>query len=722
MSTPIPMTTRGASNEAAGLAFGRWQLQPALCRIRTGTQEWQLEPRVMQVLAALVRANGEPVTRDALMQAVWGKEVVSEDALNRTVSRLRKVLSEELDCPALLETIPKVGYRLSLNEQAEPTPPLPAVATAEATETVAAAVDSRTSATPHPVRPTRQWLMASTIAALLGYVGWQQLSNNAGMMPEPATDYGSARITPFTTLPGREVSASFSPDGSQVAFTWLAPESKNGDIQVRTLGSETLHPVAATAANEQRPAWSPDGRRIAYFAVTDEHCEIRLVSPQGGPSRKLIDCPVHNWDNLTWRPDGRELVFTDESGGLVAVNVDSAARQMLTAPKPTDQEDGDASFSSDGSKLAFSRWRAAGVADVYVLELSSGALQRLTGDNVKIHGIAWEPDGEHLVFASNRAGPFALWRIASTGGAPSRVPVSGRSTDFPAIARTGAMIYEEGSGQANLFAAPVNQPETPARALTFDTRWDWQPVLAPNGERLAFVSDRSGTTEIWLAKPDGSELLQLSHFNGPFTNGPAWSPDSSQLALDAPPAGNTDIYLLDASGGNPKRITSDPAEDRFANWSRDGTRLYFASFRTGDWQIWQHQLGTGEETQLTRDGGYIAREAADGNLYFSHPSEPGLWLLNRDDRSRSLVLPEVELAFCNSWQLYNDGIAYVKDRADGGTQLQHYSLRTRRDRWLRPLPRLTYKSGLSITPTGEVLYSEVLRSEADLMLVLPPAG
>src|SRR5690242_21663092 len=89
-----------------------WRVQPALNRLTRAGAEVRLEPRVMQVLACLLAARGEPVTRDALMQAVWGHEYVTEDALNRTVSKLRKLISDDLRCSAEIETIPKTGYRL----------------------------------------------------------------------------------------------------------------------------------------------------------------------------------------------------------------------------------------------------------------------------------------------------------------------------------------------------------------------------------------------------------------------------------------------------------------------------------------------------------------------------------------------------------------------------------------------------------------------------------
>src|SRR5690348_4039605 len=90
-----------------------WRVQPDLNRVIKDETEVRLEPRIMQVLACLLAADGEPVTRDVLLREVWGHEYVTEHALNRTVSKLRRLLADELHCEARIETLPKTGYRLA---------------------------------------------------------------------------------------------------------------------------------------------------------------------------------------------------------------------------------------------------------------------------------------------------------------------------------------------------------------------------------------------------------------------------------------------------------------------------------------------------------------------------------------------------------------------------------------------------------------------------------
>jgi len=89
-----------------------WLVQPAQCRLSKDGRTRQVLPKVMDLLAYLAADRGEVVSKDQLINDVWGAEAVSESALTRTVTELRQALGDEADAPRLLETIPKRGYRL----------------------------------------------------------------------------------------------------------------------------------------------------------------------------------------------------------------------------------------------------------------------------------------------------------------------------------------------------------------------------------------------------------------------------------------------------------------------------------------------------------------------------------------------------------------------------------------------------------------------------------
>jgi Tol biopolymer transport system component/DNA-binding winged helix-turn-helix (wHTH) protein len=685
-----------------------WTIEPGLNRAVRAGIELRLEPRIMQVLACLLAADGQPVTRDQLMDRVWGHEFVTEDALNRCISKLRRVLTEEFGCDASIDTIPKVGYRLQQPRGgAAPLTPTPAL-----------------TALPRPPRPSPlqwpwPWLAGLGVAALAG-AGLTTLYLTREHPPGVVN--GEGRMRPLTTLQGNEESASLSPDGSLVAYAWRETPSDDYDLWVQPINSDARVRITDDPATDYAPVWSPDGTTLAFLRIDKlaQACAVLTVPPVGGPARRIADCNYEEW-SLAWTPDGMGLVYVPPGEtGLARFDLASGALTPLTFPPADALIDGGPTFSPDGQWLAFTRWRAQGVADVHVMPAAGGVPKRLTVDNLKVHGIAWENNSQHLVYSSNRAGPFALWRVSVDGDAPRRVPIFGRSADNPVIARDGKrMIYEEWQGQTNIFSVDTALPQRPPEQVTLATRWDWNPATSPDGRRLAFVSDRSGSAEIWVSDVDGRNPLKLTAFDGPYSSGPEWSPDGSQLVFDSPAVeGNFDLFLVAADGGAPRRLTTNPAEDRFAQFTPDGRAVYFTSRRTGDWEIWRMDLGSRVEQQVTRGGGYFPQLSADGQtLYFARINQSGIFRQPINDPSAVTSVIEGPLPVdCTNWRIAGDSLWYIQREA-GRSMLAEHDLARGTSRNRVALPDLMYKSGISVGGDGRVYFSRVVRNETDLVLM-----
>ncbi len=99
----------------ADFVIGSVQARPTACEVVAGVRRVRLQPRVMQVLVALARTGGEPVSREALTEVCWGRVRVGDDALNRCIQRLRRLAEAEWKDAFTIETIPRVGYRLSVS-------------------------------------------------------------------------------------------------------------------------------------------------------------------------------------------------------------------------------------------------------------------------------------------------------------------------------------------------------------------------------------------------------------------------------------------------------------------------------------------------------------------------------------------------------------------------------------------------------------------------------
>jgi Tol biopolymer transport system component len=194
--------------------------------------------------------------------------------------------------------------------------------------------------------------------------------------------------------------------------------------------------------------------------------------------------------------------------------------------------------------------------------------------------------------------------------------------------------------------------------LISSTFQDDSPAYSPDGKRIAFVSDRTGSLEIWLCDGDGGDSIPLTSFGGPHTGTPRWTPGGHQIAFDSGVEANQEIFIISADGGKPRRLTSDPALDMVPNWSRDGRWIYFCSNRSGDWQVWKVPVEGGQAVQVTRQGGFEGFESVDGKfIYYSKLTPlPELWRVPVEGGEETHILELDKTGHRRSWAVAKQGI------------------------------------------------------------------
>lgn len=253
----------------------------------------------------------------------------------------------------------------------------------------------------------------------------------------------------------------------------------------------------------------------------------------------------------------------------------------------------------------------------------------------------------------------------------------------------------------------------------FSTRPEYQPHYSPDGQRVTFVSDSSGASEIWTCDKNGANLVQLTSAAWPETAAPRWSPDGSQIVFHARPEGPGDIFTIPASGGAPKRLTDDPSDDWGATWSPDGQWIYFSSNRSGRFEVWKTPLNGGTAVQISRNGGLGPTVSPDGRYaYYAKGSE--LWRIPVDGGDESRVLES--LADWSRFAVTADGIyfmpvrpALVKTSVDYTIEFLGFS-----NGQIRTVAQFENPPflGMTVSPDGRrLLYSQVDQSGVDLMLV-----
>jgi len=339
-------------------------------------------------------------------------------------------------------------------------------------------------------------------------------------------------------------------------------------------------------------------------------------------------------------------------------------------------------------------------------------------------GPAWTADGKEIIYASSTpeiAGP--LWRLAiGSVGPPQRLAFAGQDAGYPAISRKGdRLVFVRALRDVNIWRIELTETGAEAGApvkFISSTREDRVPQYSPDGKKIAFQSDRSGSPEIWVCQSDGSNPVCLTSFRGPATGYPRWSPDGRQIAFFSAAQGSRDIYLINADGGPPRRLTTDPADEAVPSWSRDGQWVYFHARRTAQFEIWKVPASGGEAVQVTRSGGLLGRESADGRVLFFKKGD-SLWLLplvkGMPTGSETLVLDSVDRV---NYQPAETGIYFIaRPDAAGAYAIRFYDFATRGIRTITTIRR-PVDWGFAVSPDRRsILYAQEDEAGADLMLV-----
>lgn len=709
-------------------------VEPSLNSVTGPAGIIRLEPKIMQVLVCLAAHAGQVVAKERLMRSVWPDIFVSDDVLTRSISELRRVFGDDAKEPRFIQTIPKNGYRLIAGVSSNAEQDIAAPGPGSHNEPVPAVRRSaRDDARPSWTRGA--WGIGLAASVLVGLLVWGWRWVGSGTHVSRVTIALPLQTVPLTSLPGQERAPTFSPDGNQIAFIWDG-ETGNEDIYVKLVGPGTPLRLTTSPASDKNPAWSPDGRYIAFIRVSQYESGIFIIPALGGPERRIA---AVNWENrwdlygagLSWSPDGKFLAVSDrgapqDPASLFVLSVDRLVRRKLTYPPAESVGDVAPAISADGQTVAFLRVKSGGVSDIYLMPFVGGEPRRLTFNQAWLERVAWAPNGRELVFSSGGAlSGSTLWRVSASGGKPEPLPVGGDNATYPTISSRGnRLAYVHRWMDANIWRMEIRKsapPVSPPTKFIASTRYEGGPQFSPDGSRIAFHSDRSGSFEVWVCDAAGLHQLQLTSLGKSNTGTARWSPDSRRIAFDSRPGDDSDIYVIDADGGAPRRVTTEPSDDVVPSWSKDGRWIYFASSRTGRWEVWKVPADGGQAVQVTKHGGFAAFESRDGHsvYYAKGHNVKGLWRVSVNGGEEVQVLEFPRVGYWGYWAVAEKGIYFVNTDARPYA-LEFFDFAARGIVHVASLEKTPtqFDSGLGLSPDGRaILYVQEDQVNSDIVLV-----
>ena len=658
-----------------------------------------LTPKQFDLLFYFVENAGRAAKKGELLDAIWNDTYIEETTLARNVSWLRKKLGEFAGSEALIETVPKIGYRftaevirsdenaLIIEEQTvqrirgEETIEFEDAFAKNSGETELSKISSS------PGRAfafSRHLLAAVVLIAFIGggFIIYQNYSKDKG-----AKAVVASHVKPFSGAPGYENSPAFSPDGRQLAYSWNGGEGENSDIYIKLVGAGAPVRLTETEANEHYPTFSPDGNQIAFirgkYGVPGE---LIIIPALGGMERPVARLFSGNY-SISFSPDGKHIAAIDTEnsteGGQFAVyliNIETGERRRVTAPAEFLGET-TPRFSPDGENLAFIRVfkedehaRHLAKQDLFVVPVSGGEPRQITFDGLIINSLAWSADGDYIYFVPVRPPNETVVRRVPASGGEQEIVSTGKEniTNIAASPDGDTIVFAEDVRRWKIWRVPPDG-ETGIELVNSDFN-EFFPQFSPDGERVAFQTDRTGEYQIWTMDADGGNLRQITDTPFP-SSSPRFSPDDSLIVFNQKEGENFYNYTVAAQGGTPRRISPEGVQEDFPIWSADGKYIYFVSNRSGERNIWRMNADArGEAVQITTIGAYRPTPAPDGKIvYFTKTGFPTeFWRVSADGGAEE-VMPEFEAAgFNNMWQMTESGIYFIAFAEGKNFELKFY--------------------------------------------------
>jgi Tol biopolymer transport system component/DNA-binding winged helix-turn-helix (wHTH) protein len=702
--------------------FGPFQFDTGAHRLLKQNTPVSLTPKSFELLRILIDNRGQAMSKSELLEALWPDSQVEEGNLAFQVSVLRKALGPEGG--SWIETVPRHGYRLNAPVVIHAVGDIPAPARA-----AVSVIQARSPAARASGFLARAVLGIAVLAVTVAVV-FRFRPNHTTTMVHPA---------PLTTFPGFEANPALSPDGNYVAFAWNGEKQDNFDIYVMAIPSGAPVRVTANAADDMSPAWSPDGNSIAFLRrLSDHRGELMLVAAAGGQERKIAETREQGWFSprkptaIAWSPDGRWIAAShreegDRSEGIYLFSL-TGQKRRLTMPPPGFHSDRMPSFSPDGHTLAFCRLPGGFVSEIYVMPLDtslqpSGEARRLTNNMRWSAQPVWTRDGRSIfhVFGDDSSKGREIRSINLEGHqGPQTIPIGDEVSE---IALGRRLVYSRQIEDTNIWRAELpkdGNPPVKAELFISSTWVDQTPKYSPDGTKIAFISARSGSREVWVSNADRTSPVRITSFNGPMIGHPSWSPDGQWITFHARPEGPTDIFVVPAAGGPPKRLTTNTWEDHYPNFSRDGRSIYFSSRRSGEMQIWKMSSEGDGATQITTSGGaHNPAESPDRKAVFYHVlQEPGeIWRIPVQGGEAVRIAGPTQ-RFPVGYTVTAEGIYYGAPPHDGEERfIRFFRFSTGEDKPVVTTKR-PFHTGMSVSPDSRyIIFDQYDESGSDLMMI-----
>lgn len=554
--------------------INQWQFDSAKQALKSGRLIVRLEPMQAELLLYFCQNPSLIIHRDELIEKVWHGHIITENAVNKVIAKLRKSLGDNAQNASFIVTYPKKGYKF-----------------------IADVKDK--SPNKNSIYRKRLIRVVVSIVVVL-FIGMKIAVvsfNKEGIYFN--------KVTALTRGGGEEYEPAISPNGLYLSYSAL--ENNTYHLYIKNLRTGITTKISDGIGNAGGSNWSFDGKQLIYLYTFKQQCELRLMNIKKGiviSEKRIHNCPANSYGSaiFTHRKDQiiyAERMHVDQPYYLYSLNLSKSIKIKLNQPKTIKGGNSQFDLHPIENKLLISSPDHQQWLGFYQLDLDTGKLDFLFKKNQYLCCAIWNHQGDKVITMGHHPA-YGLIEMSLDGKEVNSIYEAVHQVGSPVrVEFNKTYAYSGGNYDYNIDYYNHNSKQ---QLQTINSSViDELPNLSMDGQLLAFLSRRSGTSQVWTKNLATGSLKQLTKFNEHEKHYDLkWSPDNKFLAVLI----SNGIRIVNVNSGDNKLLKLPQQEIRGMSWF-DNDYIAYSLRYNNNWQVYHYNIHTSETQQTDLNWAYI---------------------------------------------------------------------------------------------------------------------
>ncbi len=579
-----------------------------------------LEPRLSKLLHVLCQASGETITRDEIMDQVWGDVIVSDVSLTRGISDLRKILRDDIQDPRIIKTVRKIGYRMLVQ--------------ATLTELPSPSVS---------IKAARRIYGWSAVALLIAVaLIWQ-------LWPKPVPQRPQ-ELEPVAVTTANEGGASVSRQGD---VAYVIAHADRTDLVVWAAKSKQKITIFSWRAKIWATQWDRSASSIYVCADHDAGLAIYKVFPVSGAEPVLFMTLPYTITMGMAALDNDNLIISVGSASepfrLLKLGLrDKGSEPFVDAPVgcvgavyPC--------VSPNGQRILYSIAESYHRFTVFVCDVDGRNRVSVSAPNVSIYDLEWLSDTDIGYIATIEHKPYLYTKSFEAAALFESVIDLGSFASSLSVFDP-YLVVENTHTDSDIV---LFNKQSGQRRVTDSVLVETDGHYAPKRREVTYVSNENNHYQVFICGIDGTNKRVISPQTGRHGS-PRWSHAEDQVAFIDRLGGPTKVYVYNLEQESTQEIVSNLAIDNISGFSLDDREL-FVRMRDGDWSGVVGMDMNGVVTRRIKDA-WKCVQLPDQSIVYNRLDEFSIWLL---DEGEPLRIAETSAHVGSSWDVIGNHLFYI---------------------------------------------------------------